>query len=161
MASLYELTQEFIELQDILEESGGELTPEVEQQLELNAANFKEKANNYLRVMANIDSDIAGIDSELKRLNALKKTKVNAVERLKVNLTNYLIASGTKSVDLGLFKLGLRRSESVDIFDMNQVPPEFTRIEVSANKVALKDYLREHPEVDWAQISVKENLQIR
>lgn len=159
--NLYELTQEFIDIRHELEQAEGELTPELAEKLELNSQNFKDKATNYLRVISNISSDIAAINEEVARLNKLKKSKTNAIERLGTNLKNYMVASGSRTVDLGIFNLSLRRSESVEILNVSEIPANFVRVIAEPNKVAIKDFLKNGNDVPWARINVNESLQIR
>ena len=79
--NLYEITREALELASLLETE--EFTPELEQLLVINQEQLQTKAGNYAKVIANIQSDADAIETEIKRLKAMKESKERAITRLK------------------------------------------------------------------------------
>ena len=86
MASLYEITTTQQDIINQIEFMEGELTPEIEKMLELSEQNLQVKSVAYLEVIRQKDSFNAVVDTEIKRLQALKKRNSNIVTRLKDNL---------------------------------------------------------------------------
>jgi len=73
--NLYEITREAQELAFLLETE--ELTLELESMLVINQEQLQAKAGNYAKVIANIQSDADAIDQEIKRLKAMKESKLD------------------------------------------------------------------------------------
>ena len=157
--NLYELNNEFIKLNELLEESEGELTPEIISIMALNKANFKELSDNYVRYIHNLKSDCKALDTEIARLQALKKSKSNIIERLKNNLQEFMLINDIRKYDLGIFKMFFRGSKSVEI--IGEVPKEYSRISIEPDKVAIKKAIEENQPIDFAKLVSKENLIIQ
>ena len=82
MASIYELTSEFQLIWNLMEE--GNIEEEtLKEVLQCTREELEIKLENYCKFLKNIDSDIAGLDGEIKRLQARKKTLQNTKEAAK------------------------------------------------------------------------------
>lgn len=112
------------ELQDIineLEENGGEITPEIEEQLDINQEGVKRKVEAFTQVIHQLESDIEAIKNETKRLADLKKRKEATIESVKklilysIDMFGETAKSGTKFIDFGTGKVSTRKSESLEI----------------------------------------------
>lgn len=158
--SLYGIIEEQRYTLAEIEEMQGELTPELEQQLEITALQLESKSIAYLEVIKTKDAFNLQITEEIKRLEAMKKVNDNLVTRLKDNL---LIAVKTfGDFEVGLNKFGTRKSTTVEIEDVNQLPKEFKSIKVSeaADKKAIKEALQRGTEIDGCSIKEHQNLKI-
>lgn len=112
------------ELQDIineLEENGGEITPEIEEQLDINQEAVNRKVKSYTEVIHQLESDIELIKSEDKRLADLMKRKEKTIEAVKklilysIDMFGETNKSGIKYIDFGTGKVSTRKSESLDV----------------------------------------------
>lgn len=112
------------ELQDIinqLEENGGEITPEIEEQLDINQEGVKHKVEAYTQVVHQLEADIEAIKVESKRLADLKKRKEATIESVKklilysIDMFGETSKSGSKFIDFGTGKVSTRKSESLEI----------------------------------------------
>jgi hypothetical protein len=161
MSNLYEITREAQELAFLLETE--ELTPELEAMLVINQDQLQAKAGNYAKVIANIQSDSDAIDQEIKRLKAMKESKDRAVTRLKDALREAMLVSAIDKIESPLFKLSLRRSESVEVDIVEALPSEFINIKnvVTADKVAIKEAIKRGENVIGARLIENFNLQIK
>ena len=159
--NLYEITREAQELAFLLETD--ELTPELEAMLVINQEQLQTKAGNYAKVIANIQSDSDAIDQEIKRLKAMKESKDRAVTRLKDALREAMLISAIEKIDSPLFKLSLRRSESVEVDIVETLPAEFINIKnvVTADKVAIKEAIKRGENITGARLIENFNLQIK
>ena len=139
----------------------GELTPELEQALIITESNLQEKAINYGYVIKNFESEVDIIDEEIKRLNALKKSRVNTVEKLKTNISNAMQLFGILEVKAPTFKMNFRKSESVEIYEglSNEYITE--KISYQPDKIAIKNAIKEGKTVNGAGIIINYNLQIK
>jgi esterase/lipase len=161
MANLYEITREALELASLLETE--ELTPELEAMLVINQEKMEVKVNNYAKLIANIQSDSDAIDQEIKRLKAMKDSKERAITRLKDALREAMLVSTIEKIESPLFKLSLRRSESVEVDIVEALPSQFINVKnvVTADKVAIKEAIKRGENITGARIIENFSLQIK
>jgi hypothetical protein len=159
--NLYEITHEAQYLAALLETE--ELTPELEELLVINQEQLQAKAGNYAKVIANIQGDSDAIDAEIKRLKAMKESKDRAVTRLKDALKNAMMVSGIDKIESLLFKLSLRRSESVEVEVPEALPIDWQvkKVTITADKVAIKQAIKEGYAITGARIIENFSLQIK
>ena len=121
--NIWQIQQELLDIFNELEENGGELTPELEDKLNITQSEFKNKIENYLYVIKKTESDINACDAEAKRLTALKKSKQNTVDRIKSVMAKAIEQfgdenkNGNKFIDLGTAKITVRTSDKVIVND--------------------------------------------
>jgi heme oxygenase len=159
--NLYEITHEAQYLAALLETE--ELTPELEELLVINQEQLQSKAGNYAKVIANIQGDSDAIDAEIKRLKAMKETKDRAVTRLKDAVKNAMLVSGIEKIESPLFKLSLRRSEAVEVEVPEALPIDWQvkKVTITADKVAIKQAIKEGYAITGARIIENFSLQIK
>lgn len=118
--SLYSLSKGYLDTFNRLESvlNNSEATPEevleVSEELEINEENIKEKSLNYLQYIKSVESDVLGINAEIERLKALKDSKQRVIDALGNRLKISLISLSMDKLDLGIFKLSIRKSQSTD-----------------------------------------------
>jgi len=162
MNSLYDITIEQKSLINEIEEMEGEITPEMEEKLIISKAEIQQKTIAYLEVISSKDSFNGLIDSEIKRLQALKKQNNSIVHRLKDNL---LIAVKTfGKYQIGTQKIGTRKSSSiqVDPDKVNALPTEYKTVKVieAPDKKGLKDAINRGEEIDGVELLENVGLKI-
>jgi len=159
--NLYEITREALELASLLETE--ELTPELEQALVINQDQLQAKANNYAKVIVNIQSDADAIDNEIKRLKAMKESKDRAITRLKEAVKNAMLVSNIEKIESPLFKLSIRKSEAVEVDMLEGLPSEFLNVKnvVTPDKIAIKEAIKRGIFVLGARLIDNFNLQIK
>jgi len=159
--TLYDIKQEHLELIQEVEEMEGELTPEMEYKLKINQNELQNKAVSYHSYILSKDSFNMQIDSEIKRLQALKKRNNNVIENLKSRLIGAIQTFGEFTVGTNTF--GLRKSERVEIEDVNLLSKEYKTIKVTeqADKIAIKKALKEGKQIENAYIVEQYNLKIK
>ena len=121
------------------------------------------KAGNYAKVIANIQSDADAIDTEIKRLKAMKDSKERAITRLKEAVREAMLVSNIDKIESPLFKLSLRRSESVEVDLVEALSSDFRNVKnvVTADKVAIKEAIKRGENIIGARIVENFNLQIK
>ena len=157
--NLYNIKSEYLNIAAQLTEE--ELTPELEQALIITQENLQEKAINYGYVIKNFESEVDIIEEEIKRLNSLKKARINAVDKLKNNISDAMQLFGILEVKAPTFKMNFRKSESVEIFE--GLDPEFITEKVSyqPDKIAIKNAIKEGRTVNGAALVTNFNIQIK
>ena len=73
-ATLYQLTNQMAEIEAMLEETGGEITPELEAVWNETSESLPQKVDGYNQVLRNLTAYASNLADEIKRLQALKKT---------------------------------------------------------------------------------------
>lgn len=122
--SIYAIQQEYVNLIEELEENGGELTEELEAILMKNEEDFKQKVKNYVFIIKEKESSLTLLDDEIRRLQALKKTRKTVVEKLENTILNALLLygkidnkSGVVRYEGDTFKLSTRKSNKTIVYD--------------------------------------------
>jgi hypothetical protein len=159
--NLYELTQEGLELQELLENE--ELTEELEKRLLISQNEVQSKGCFLAPIILNNEVTIEAIDNQIKRLKELKDKKERSINRTKYFLKNAMVSNGINKIESHLFTLSLRRSESVEVDIVEALPSEFINIKnvVTADKVAIKEAIKRGENITGARIIENFNLQIK
>lgn len=163
MSSLYHIASEYLAIADQLEESGGEITPDIEQALAINREQLQEKAGNYALVIKDFEHKNAAVDEAIKRLTELKKSRQKAMESLKNRLKSAMELYGVERIESDFVKLSFRKSEAVEIESEDLIPPIFKEQVVTEkiDKNAIKAALKGGTEVPGARLDKRQNLQIK
>ena len=161
--TIYQIEQNYLQIVNQLIDNEGELSPELETELQITQEQLQNKAVNYSFVIRQIESDIEQIENEVKRLNAMKKVQQNVIDRLKSTLTTAMNIFEVDEIKTPLIKINFRKSESVEVEDVNALPNEFKTIKLveQADKVKIKAALKEGVKIEGCSISENKNLQIR
>jgi hypothetical protein len=165
--TLYNITQHQREIISYLEESGGEATEELLKFLEVTREAFEIKAEAYGYLILDAEANVTQIDAEIKRLQALKKTKTNMVDRLKEALKNALMlfgkedSKGIKRFETPLLKLSTRRSESVEITDEKSLPSSCFVVKHEVSKTLIKTLIETGSVIEGAEIRTNYSVVIR
>lgn len=119
--SIFDIDRELYALYDEIEEAGGEITPEIEEKLELNGQEMTNKVRSITNFINSLNADLLAIKSETDRLAKLKKSKENTITGL-TNLVLFAIKKygvadkkGKKWIDWGTGKVIIRKSETVEV----------------------------------------------
>lgn len=162
MSSIYTLNKDYAELSAMLEAAETEEEIQaIQDTLEMINVSIEEKLENTGKFIKNTESDITGIKAEIERLTAMKKTKENFVERLKNNVEFALKEKGLETLTVGTFKAGYRKSESVEIINLDVIPADFTKVEIKADKTAIKKALKAGEVVEGAEVRTNMNFYIK
>lgn len=143
--SLYNITEEYLQIIALVEQADGELSPELEEALSINQEDLEIKCTNYFGVVKEYEGGMALIDKEIERLSAIRQQQDRAYKRLKTNLLNAVLLFGeenpktkVKSLNFGTFKLSTRRNPKVVIEDEDSVEHKYCDFSVALKKLTRK-----------------------
>lgn len=161
MATLYELNGALLQLQRMIED-GAEGLDDTLESIELELA---EKLEGYAMVITNIQSDVDGLDAEIKRLTARKKSMENNIERMKQAMSDALNtveadAKGVKRLKTDKFTFSFRKSSTVAV-DENKVSRFYIKTKTEVDKAAIKKVLSNGGKVPGAVLVENQSLQIK
>ena len=163
--TLYDLTGQYKQLLEMIE--SGDFTPEeLQDTLEGIEGAIEVKADNYAKIMKQIAGNVSTIDTEIKRLSAVKLAFENSATTMKKNLYNSMKITGREKFKTDLFSFGIQKNGGVRALtlaeDINTIPDEYM---MQPPKVPNKDAIREllaTTEVTWAKLEPQgESLRIR
>lgn len=148
MAALYELTGEFLQLMDMLEDE------ECDEQcimdtLESVEYEIEDKADGYAKIIKSLESNVNGLSKEADRLIARKKTYENRIKWLKQNLEMCMRTTGKRKFTTDLFsfniqKNGGKRKLVVDV-DIEKVPKQYRIKQPDAiDGESIREFLKEN-----------------
>jgi len=128
MASIYELSAEFMTLWDLME--NGELDDEAfVGAFDCAKEDLAAKIEGYCKFIKNLESDIEGLKAEEARLAARRKTMENTVKRSKDAIKNALNAAGEKKLPCGTFTVAVQANSApsliMDEQYLENIPVEF------------------------------------
>ena len=166
--NLFNIAQERLALMAEIEANDGELSPEMEEALAINQADFDEKATAYFHMIRQTEGEQSAIDAESSRLALLSKSKGKMIDRLKGNLLEALKLyghddNGIRRFNGGTFNLSTRKSTSTEILDESLVPDEFkVRKETfTISKTTIKNAIELGQIVPGAELKTNYSLQIK
>lgn len=152
---LYEMANNF---QHVLQlaEAGGLDEKTVKDTLESISGEFSDKSRNCMMIVRQLESDGAGIKAEIDRLKSLQEQNSKAVESLKDYIKFGMESVGSDKLDLGIFKLTLKKpTKAVEITDESKIPDSFWRIipeTKSVDKSELSAALKSGEVIDGAKL---------
>lgn len=163
MSSLYQLTNTALDFYYNQEDFSEEEQKKIE--TELNSL-IKNKSTGIIAVIRDKELLVENIDTEIKRLQQLKKTIVNKTENLKEMTKEQLTRLGKDKLETGLGTLSIRKSPiSIEIIDEDKISPAFKKEKVvtTVDKVAIKKHFQETGEIiEGVKVNYdKTSLQIR
>ena len=162
MKNIYELTSNYLAVQEMMEE--GQLDPEMlADTLEAIEGEIEVKAENYGLIMQNLEALSDGLAKESARLLERKKSIDSNIASMKNALSNTLLSLDKTKFKTEHFAFSFRKSESVVIQPEVALPEEFvkTKTTITPDKTALKKALKAGQEFDGVYIATKQNLQIK
>lgn len=160
--NLYELTQEAAAIVAELEANDGEITEQLAELMKIHEWDAAAKMEQYARAIANMQAMIEACKAERDRIYSKEKTAINAIDRMKSAMLQYMQYSDNKKINAGTFTISVRKSASVIIDDENALPAEYKKTETitKIDKLAVKNALKVGA-VSGARIQENENINIK
>lgn len=155
MANLYEIDRAILGCVD--PETGEIIDPELLNGLLMERT---EKIENVALWVKNLESDAVAYEAEEAAFKTRKEKARNKVEKLKEWLAN---ACDGEKFATGKCEISFRKSESVEVVDINKIPAEFIRTKTTetADKTAIKKAIKSGQEVDGCSLVQKLNTKIQ
>ena len=165
MASIYEITDDFLRIQDMMEDP--ELDPQtLADTLEAIEGELEVKAENYAKVMKNLEGDIVAIKAEIDRLTAKKRAIENNIKNMKATLQNVMEMTGKTKFKTDLFSFGIQKnapSVVIDVEDVRDIPEDYLKFkEPEVDKTAIKAAINDGVDLSGiAHLEQSQSLRIR
>lgn len=164
MATMYELSAQYREYFDAIPgcANNAELDTLLQEIFKLDG-DITEKAEQYARIIKNLKSDASGYDTEIKRLQRLKKASENAVERMTVYLHVSMQTALKTSISTSIGKWTISTNPpSVEVIDEGLIPDEFWKAqEPQLDKNSIIEAYKDGITIPGANVVQKEGLRFR
>ena len=160
---LYELTGEYIQLMQMLEDASVEDEAEIAAAMEAIADDIEEKADAYARIMKNLLGDVDALEQEEKRLKARRTALENRVDRLKTAIQNAMQLTGTKKLKTSIGNWGIQNNPpSVRIINQEAIPAEYWKQSApQLDRRALLEDMKQGLIVDGCELQQTESIRFR
>lgn len=161
MATLYELTEEYRQLLEMMEDDT--VDPEVLQDtLEGVDGEIEAKADNCAKLIRELNGVTSVINEEIERLKARKDVISNNADRVKKYLEKAMIDTGKRKFKTALFGFNIQKNPASVVVDQeDKIPEEYwIKQEPKLDKASLKKWLKDNP-ADFAYLEQSEGLRIR
>ena len=165
MANIYELTDSIRLLWDLMDQ--GELDDDVLKDAMMNSQeDLKDKLEGDCMFIRQMESDVEGISSEIKRLQDRKAVLKNTIERSKKVMQMAMETAGEKKVKGQIFTISIQANpESVALDEqyIENIPPEYLKIkDPEIDKAKLKEDLKNGVDLEGiAHLEQNYGLRIR
>jgi sugar-specific transcriptional regulator TrmB len=163
--TLYEITSDYMQLMQMMEDP--ELDPQtLADTMEGIEGELEDKADNYARVMKNMEADLNGIKAEIERLSTRKKTIENNIKRMKEALQFSMETTGKTKFKTELFSFGIRKNAPAVVMDepyIENVPERFLKYsDPTINRSAIKEAIQNGEDLEGlAHLEQSTSLSIR
>ena len=163
MQTLYQLTQDFLELQNMMEE--GVDAQVIADTMEGLDYEIEEKADGYAKVMKNLQAEADAYGKEIARMKERKEALENHIDRMKHSLEAAMIATGKEKFKTKYFGFNIQNNPPKIVIDRpDMIPAEYLIPQPpKADNKALKEYLMQMKDErsDFAHIERGRGLRIR
>lgn len=163
--TIYEITNDYLQLMQMMEDP--ELDPQtLADTMEGIEGELEDKADNYARVMKNMEADLNGIKAEIDRLSTRKKTIENNIKRMKEALQFSMETTGKTKFKTELFSFGIRKNAPAVVMDepyIENVPERFLKYsDPTINRSAIKEAIQNGEDLEGlAHLEQSSSLSIR
>lgn len=142
MSTLYELQDEYLQLLEMLQD------PEIDNQVVVDTLEgidfeLENKAENYAKIIKELEGNIEVIKIEQIRLSKKKSTMEANIVKLKNNLQDAMIRTGKTKFKTDLFSFSIQKNGGkapviLDVKDTSELPDELVRIKEEPDIEAIR-----------------------
>lgn len=165
MSTLYEMTEDMKQLDEILTIGTDEKTEEYIKSLVSALENeIENKAENIIKVVKNKEAIVSSRKEEIKRLQELNKKDEKEIADLKRYTKECIERAGKKRVETVLGNLTVRKAQPVvKVLDATKLPADYLiqKTTINADKLKIKKHFNETGEIlDGVEIILETSLTI-
>ena len=165
MANIYEITNDYLQIAAMMEDP--ELDPQtLADTMEGIEGEFELKAENYAKVMKNLEGDILAIKAEIERLTSKKKSLENNIKNMKTSLQVAMETTGKSKFKTELFSFSIQKNAPAVVIDeqyIENIPDKYLKYkDPEIDKIAIKDALKKGEDLTGiAHLEQSESLRIK
>ncbi len=155
--TLYEITGNFVRLLEMAEEE--EISEEtLADTLESLEYDLENKADQYAKIIKELEGQAKIISDEKQRLEERKKTLTNNIARMKRALKEAMLIADRKKIKTDLFSFTIRKAGGLKPLVIDgEVPKEYLK-EPEPDTAKIREALKSGQEIDWAYLKEPEEV---
>ena len=150
MAFLYELEGIYAQLQAM--ELDDETFKDTLESIDFEE-DFAKSCEWFIKMQRNAEADAERFKAEKDAFAKKQKEAEVRALKYKERIKEAMILTNQQKVDTGLFKVSLRKTESVTISDPSNLPDEFLKVKVEPNKAEIKKAIKNGQVVFGAELT--------
>lgn len=165
MATLYELTEDYMRLLDMAEDPDCDLEV-FKDTLDGLDYEIEEKADGYAKVMQELYNRVAFLDSEIDRLRDRKECIKMNIDTMKRSLENAMNITGKRKFKTDLFSFNIQKNPASVVIDeqyIENIPEEYLiEQEPKINRAKIKEDIKAGKDLEGiAHLEQSEGLRIK
>lgn len=162
MSSLYKLTGDYLTVENMLYDEDAD-EQMISDTLESIGGEIEDKADNYAKLMKNIDEKINSRKEEAKRLTSAAKILENKRDKLKQNLYEAMKITGKTKFTTDLFSFSIAKNGGKQALTIDgKVPEEYTKVIIEDNTEKIRQDLEAGKKLPFAHLEPRgESLRIK
>lgn len=153
MASFNEIVEQTAHLESVLEESCGELTPELEEEFDNLAKEMTRKVDGYGYLLRKLKANIDTSKEIIKQMQAAVKAKENNLARLKEHLAYNMKMYGYDRLTGDTCNISLRHTKSIETDDEVLLSPYQDAIQTA--QASLPSWIKLEPKVSKTELKAQ------
>lgn len=160
---LYELTNEYIKIQDELyDDETGKINESALEQINEIEESIKDKCIAVTKIFKNMEAERKAIEEEKKNMEIREKSYKKRIEYLKEYLIDNMQKTGIQKISCPQFEIKLRTNPvSVDLDDFIELEDEYMRIKKEPDKIKIKEHLQNGVLIEGARLIQKTGIVIK
>ena len=161
--SLYNIQQEYISLAEQIIDNDGLLSEEMEAALQINKDQLENKSQCYGFIVRQLEGECDMIDNEIKRLEAMKKSRGKTVDRLKESVSKAMQLYEIDKIETPTLKISFRKSESIEIEEESLIDEKYMTVKTTKtpDKKAIKEAIKAGEIVLGVTLKENQNIQFK
>lgn len=161
--SLYVIQQEYISLAESIIDNDGLLSEEMEAALQINKDQLESKSQCYGFIVRQLEGECDMIDNEIKRLEAMKKSRGKTVDRLKESVSKAMQLYEIEKIETPTLKISFRKSESIEIEEESLIDEKYMTVKTTKtpDKKAIKEAIKAGEIVLGVTLKENQNIQFK
>lgn len=160
---LYNIQQEYISLAESIIDNDGLLSEEMEAALQINKDQLENKSQCYGFIVRQLEGECDMIDNEIKRLEAMKKSRGKTVDRLKESVSKAMLLYEIDKIETPTLKISFRKSESIEIEEESLIDEKYMTVKTTKtpDKKAIKEAIKAGEIVLGVTLKENQNIQFK
>lgn len=155
--TLYSITSELKQIEIMLQESGGEITEDLEEALNYISDNLTTKTDNMVGFVRSQEDFVGLIDSRIDELKDLKTKTQKGLQKLNDYILGCMDNLGEVKIEGQFNSMSIRKpTQVVDIYDEDELPLEYLKKKVvetmTIDKVQIKKDIKSGKEIPGAKL---------
>jgi hypothetical protein len=153
-------------IESLLVETGGEVTPELEDLLafkDMSEKDLKCAIDYHLIAMDRMEKSLEFYQDQIDALKKLQESISKAQDRMRANLASHMDSLNLSRIEGQYYKVSFRQSPpAVQILDEEAVSPEFKQMKITetVKKKEIAEFLKKGGALDWARLIQNRTLKI-